>query len=698
MKFLSRKKQYILLKILFLLLTLSYSSIGYSKRIVVTSSLDSVPGSLRSSIDLAISGDTIVFKLADKSNSIYLKDSLSIQKSLVIDGLSNNTLDTITVHQTAEYRGILSIRSKGIDITLKNIKLANGQAGAMYVGRGITVNLLNCHFDSNFHRSEEFPGIYVDEKCNVIIKSSIISMCKIGYSGSPYAFYSYNSNVTIEDSFFYGNDGRAIYINGGSLNIKRTDIFKNHTGLKTNNATLQMSDCYIYDNDHSGNQFGGALLLFDTKSEINQTLIKNNRAGEGTAIYSSGGELILKNSQLIQNKSTVHCAGLYLYSKKALIEDCDISDNTSWSSQCALDITNMKRGFGEEREDNPDGKNIIINRCTINNNKVIGGSASNPLHAGGISAHGPFYLSNSTISSNSSNFAAGLYMYLDGGKAYLINNTFYNNTSTGVTNYYSEESAIYIRLDYLNKSYPKIDMINNTIVHNNSLTDRSTGVYVFVYSSSISDIGYGSINLYNNIIAYNGKHDMKMKLQDKEENHQFYKTNIFGKSNLLNIDKENFRDFKAEFVNYKDSPYLFKNNPATLDDNGGPTKTIALSNQSLAKESGTSSEKNIEIPITDQRGVLRGLKPSIGAIEYEKYDEGVSGIGSEVTKPIYDIISSHHELYISGLLDGDFLKIYTIRGNIIYNRRLYTADIRVALDPGFYIVKINEYAQKVLIP
>lgn len=694
MKFLSRKKQYILLKILFLLLTLSYSSIGYSKRIVVTSSLDSVPGSLRSSIDLAISGDTIVFKLADKSNSIYLKDSLSIQKSLIIDGLSNNTLDTITVHQTAEYRGILSIRSKGIDITLKNIKLANGQAGAMYVGRGITINLLNCHFDSNFHRSEEFPGIYVDEKCNVIIKSSIISMCKIGYSGSPYAFYSYNSNVTIEDSFFYGNDGRAIYINGGSLNIKRTDIFKNHTGLKMNNATLQMADCSIYDNVHIGHESGGGLLLYDTKSIIDRISIINNKAGQGAAIYSFGGDFILTNSQITDNSS-----GIFLYSRQALIEDCDISDN--WSN--ALYINN-KKSFGEGADDDVDGRNIIVNRCTINNNKVnvSGGGPSNPYAAAGILAYGPFYLSNSTVSSNTADYAAGVWMSLGNGKAYLINNTFYDNTSRGATNYYSEESAIYISLDYSsidgNKYYPKVDLINNTITNNNSLGNKGTGIHIFLSTYTFSSLGYGAINLYNNIIAYNGSQDITMKMAGYEGDYQFYKTNISGKSNLLNIDKENFRDFKAEFVNYKDSPYLFKNNPAKLDNNGGPTKTIALSNQSLAKESGTSSEKNIEIPITDQRGVLRGLKPSIGAIEYEKYDEGVSGIGFEVTKPIYDIISSHHELYISGLLDGDFLKIYTIRGNIIYNRRLYTADIRVALDPGFYVVKINEYAQKVLIP
>lgn len=689
-----------LFRIFLLCLSLICSLSVFSKKITVTSSLDSVSGSLRSAVDLAISGDTIIFKIEDKSNIIYLKDSLSIQKSITIDGLNITTQDTIIIHQTAEYQKVILIGSQEINVTLKNIKLTNGQSGALYIRKKNTVNLLNCHIDSNFDNHSGFPGIFINENCTINIIKSTISNCKLTYSGNSHAFYSYNSDIVIEDSFFYKNDGRAIYVDGGSLNIKRTDIFNNHTGLKTNNAILQMSDCYIYGNEHSGYPFGGGLLLFDTKSEINKTSINNNIAGQGAAIYCSGGELVLKNSQLTHNRSGNSCAGLYLYSKKALIEDCDISDNSSWSSSCALDITN-KKSLGEKSEFDPDGKNIIINRCTINNNKVIDGSPSIPLAAGGINAFGPFYLSNSTISSNTANYGAGLYMYLEGGKAYLINNTFYNNTSKGATNYYSEESAIFISLDYIDtsegRSHPKIDIINNTITYNNSLTDKGTGIYWFLHAGAIYGLDSGSINLYNNIIAYNGEQDMEVKISKYGTNEEFFQTKFAGKSNILNIDSEISKNSNAEFVNYKDSPYLFKNNPAKLDDNGGSTKTIALSNQSLAKESGTSSEKNIEIPTRDQRGVLKGAKPSIGAIEYEKYEEEVSGIAPEIVKPVYNVTSSNRLLSISGLAEGDILKIYSIKGNIVYNKRLYLADFSISLDPGLYIIKINEYTQKILI-
>src|SRR5262249_28226072 len=56
-----------------------------------------------------------------------------------------------------------------------------------------------------------------------------------------------------------------------------------------------------------------------------------------------------------------------------------------------------------------------------------------------------------------------------------------------------------------------------------------------------------------------------------------------------------------------------------LQDNGGPTQTMAITANSPAFiHSGVTSSGGIDIPTKDQRGELRGIPPDLGAFESTK--------------------------------------------------------------------------------
>lgn len=91
--------------------------------IEVTSAADSGPGTLRAVIAAAADGDVITF--ADSVNQIVLADSLTINKSLHIQGPGIGELTITRVSPSASVMSLIDIVSDTADVVLSGLTLLN---------------------------------------------------------------------------------------------------------------------------------------------------------------------------------------------------------------------------------------------------------------------------------------------------------------------------------------------------------------------------------------------------------------------------------------------------------------------------------------------------------------------------------------------------------------------------------------------
>ena len=204
--------------------------------------------------------------------------------------------------------------------------------------------------------------------------------------------------------------------------------------------------------------------------------------------------------------------------------------------------------------------NLALQDVSISNNHVPGGAG------GGIFVSGTLTLERVTIEGNSADVGGGIYIN-NGVSATLINTTLSGNSAV------SNGGAIFTR--------NTVDITNSTIAYN---TAGGAG--------GIHKAGSGNASLKNTIIA----------------------NNTGGNSNLpLTSLGYNIEDGNTAFVPVLGDQPNTDPQLGLLTDNGGPTKTHALSAGSPA----INNADRTTMPTTDQRGFLRGDgSPDVGAYEY----------------------------------------------------------------------------------
>ena len=124
-----------------------------------------------------------------------------------------------------------------------------------------------------------------------------------------------------------------------------------------------------------------------------------------------------------------------------------------------------------------------------------------------------------------------------------------------------------------------------------------------------------------------------------------------------------------------------------LANNGGATKTIALSNTSIANGAGTATfgDPNI-VPTTDQRGISRATAPSIGAYEYKVPTGTTTSI--EPKFRVYPNPASEI-LYLDGESTINSLEIIDLSGKKVLSIEHPANTISLdGISQGLYILKI----------
>jgi hypothetical protein len=385
---------------------------------------------------------------------------------------------------------------------------------------------------------------------------------------------------------FNVDTGTTVVIAGMTIsNGFSHDFSTGYGGGIANRGTLTVSNSTVSGN--SAND-GGGISNFGTLTVTNSTISDNSSAdgdgsGDGGGIFNSFGALMLTNCTVSGNSADGEGGGIDANNAFGALANCTVSGN---SGNDGGGIANF---FGT----------LTVTNSTITAN--LAGNSGGGIHSTGYTA--TLTVSNSTVSGNlrgggifngytltldnstvSENEGGGIF---NGGTLTLDNSTVSGNSATGsqraggIANIGAGQNATVL-------------LLSSTIANNTVSSSDSTGSQL--YSGRYSGTGLATVQLSNTILSGDGQ-----------------RPNLFAGTaaiftsqghNLSSDDGSGFLTGDGDLINV--DPLL-----GPLQDNGGPTQTMALSAGSPALNAGDPTQ----LGNSDQRGVVRSGGVNIGAFQ-----------------------------------------------------------------------------------
>ena len=302
----------------------------------------------------------------------------------------------------------------------------------------------------------------------------------------------------------------------------------------------------------SAGNYGGGIYVDHGRLTLNDAIISGTFSGEvGGGIDNQGGEVTLNNATVRHNSANVLGGGIYNAGTLTL-NNSTVSNNymvANYPSDSAA-------GGGIFN----DGGEVTLNNSTVSNNSVTAIFPSSEVDGGGIyNRDGTLTLNNSTVSGNSADSTGGG----------IINSSDNNPNHPNAT----------------------VVLLNSTVANNTARTAPQ------LYSEHlVGGTGQATIQLRNTIIAGNGPGPNLSTSGDGTFLSQGY--------NLSSDDGSGFLTGSGDLTNT--DPLL-----GPLQDNGGPTQTMALLAGSPALNAGDPAQ----LGVADQRGVVRTDGVNIGAYQ-----------------------------------------------------------------------------------
>lgn len=290
--------------------------------VVTTNSDDGSPGSLRTVVGSASSGDAIVFTNTLSGSTIVLTNGRITLDDIVLDGsaLTGGIVIDGDTNQIFEVYGQVTLNS----IVISNGFISNGSAAGILNFGSLTMN--QCTVISNSASQGQGSGIYntgplTMNQCTFtgnsasqgggIYNGGPLTMNQCAFTGNSASQGGgiYNGGtLTMNQCTFSGNDslegqGAAIY-NGGTLAIEESTLAGNDSGGGQGSAIYNGYELALVQSTVAGNSDGGAICNFGT-ALVTNSIIAGNGDDVDIANFSGltfGGS---NNVQSIQNNGTV---------------------------------------------------------------------------------------------------------------------------------------------------------------------------------------------------------------------------------------------------------------------------------------------------------------------------------------------------------------------------------------------------------
>ncbi len=332
----------------------------------------------------------------------------------------------------------------------------------------------------------------------------------------------------------------------------------------SNGGALNITGCTVSDNSTTNTTSPGGGGIYNTGTlTVTSSAFSGNHAGQGGGIYNNTGMLTVISSTFIGNSANFNAGGIYNRGGMVMVTNSTFSHNSA------------------------------------SNN---GGGGLYSENAGTLAVAG------STLSDNAANYGGGIGFY-NGGTLTVTNSTFGGNSAS------SDGGGI-----STGGTASNITIANSTFNLNAAITGAGishTGTRMMMLTSStlsgnfassqgggISHTGSGAVITDNNIIAGNhapSSADVMGVLDDQCNNPSGY--------NLIGNGSGGTGYCDTDLVGTAAMPIDPLLGP--LQDNGGPTQTMALMLGSPALNAGDPAQ----LGTPDQRGVLRTGGVNIGAFQ-----------------------------------------------------------------------------------
>lgn len=503
------------------------------------------------------------------------------------------------------------------------INSASGQGGGVAISSGANLTATNTKIIDNkaFKSGGGFSAVFGDVSfVGVTMTGNTASVNDMSQGGLGGGIF-----VRLAASFS---------ISGGSV-ISNNEVSGNGGGIHSSSG-ISITDTVIQNNiarttGSSSSGEGGGFYYTQSREAATLTRVtvaSNTAMKSGGGIFSKGA-LILNDSVVSDNQAMTDFGGIFL--SAIFFDDDEMMFNN-------VQITNNLSGgeTGGLRFDASGNKTLTINDSTISGNTSesrgggIYATTPNPNPGGGA-----LNINRSLIFENNSSNGEGGGLYLAVLSTSVTSSTFYNNESAG------NGGGIYaLGLDF--------SLSNSTVSNNSSIDSSGGGLYVvnqskvtltnssFVNNSAnslrgrggnIATSGTGEGFTIANTLVIGGTAWFGQDISLAVTTLSFTGMNIVGSDQLTteqSIDFDPPQDNLIFATSNGTLPAMIDNILSPLADNGGPTLTHALVENSIAIDAADSSICALEpINNVDQRGESRpvGQSCDIGAFEAEKLNK-----------------------------------------------------------------------------
>jgi len=383
-----------------------------------------------------------------------------------------------------------------------------------------------------------------------------------------------------------GMNPTGTIIDGSGANVDRVFQISNAGDVEISSLTIRNGDAGAGD--------GGGIRVSGSSSAVtlrNMT-VSNNRAGRGGGIYMSTSAVTLINTTVINNRATVNGGGVYNNGGNVLITKSEIGGNNVSTAANASGVQNTSGGI------------VILTSSTMSGNGNGSALSARALR----SDSGNLTVVSTTLSANT-----GVAIEASGASQLSISSsTLSGNQNTGIS------------IDAARALITNTTLSGNlgpSLLARNGAAITVTNSTFYAYTDGITNVS-GAINLKNTIIGGGCSGTITSLGYNLDRGDT---CNLRESGDLINVVNPGLGD---------------------LEENGGPTKTHALSQLSPAKNVGDPD--NCPPPSTDQTGSPRpyGGRCDIGAYEWRQpsptyaLTANASGSGSvskNPNKPDYDL-------------------------------------------------------------
>jgi hypothetical protein len=576
---------------------------------------EGLSGSLRYCITNAADGDDIEFGV---SGTIRLGGALpALTQSITLTGPGANAV-IVSGNNTSRVFNIAATAT----VAISGLTIADGHVDIRSDGGGIfnagALTVTDSAFSGNFGGGG--GGIY--NMGTLAFANCTFTGNSAGSGGS---LFNDQGLVTVADSAFTSNSavaGGGIYCGSGMVTVIDSTLNGNSASGEAgggggiyNVGTLIVTGSFLSDNSANTNSGGGIANFLLGTATVTDSTLGGNSAFNGGAIANSA-TMTITGSALSDNHAVGGGAGGGIFN--------DILG--------MLTVTNSTL-IGNSASGSAGGGGILNNQgtatvaeSTFSGNHALFGGA---IDGRGSGTRGTVTITDSTLTANSATTDGGAIDNFFGGTLTVANSTLSGNSAAA-------GGAIYVR------PTSTATVTNSTLAGNSAGTgggiDNEGGALTLTDSTlsgnsatttcgGLDQAGSGTTTVGNTVVAGNtapSSPDVSGSLAS-----QGY--NLIG-------DGTGASGFAgSDLVGTPDSPIDPLLGP--LEDNGGPTQTIALLPASPALNAGDPAQ----LSTGDQRGVVRTGAVNIGAYQASATgfvltapDTGQAGLPFDVTVTAVD--------------------------------------------------------------